>query len=291
MSQGKTPEEDEKRLAVALRAGDPVLLVDNCERPVEGDFLCSLLSQETVQARILGKSERVLIPTTTMVLTTGNNLVLAGDAARRFVLCHLDAKVERPDQREFDFDPREEVLADREALVVAVLTILKAYHLAGRPVKLKPFGSFPDWDLVRGALVWLGLPDPAESREEVFENDPRRSELAELLAAWKAALGDREVTLLELRRELDAGGDLLRVTLLGRLETLLVEMSGRPAWNSRSIGWRLRKHQDRVVGGLVLRAVASGRDGQRWRVDGELPDDDVGIGGFSRVELQRQEAF
>lgn len=270
MSQGKTPEEDEKRLAVALRAGDPVLLVDNCERPVEGDFLCSLLSQETVQARILGKSERVLMPTTTMVMATGNNLVLAGDAARRFVLCHLDAQVERPDQREFDFDPREEVLAEREALVVAVLTVLRAYHLAGRPGKLKPFGSFPDWDLVRGALVWLGLPDPAESREAVFENDPRRGELLELLTRWKQTLGDREVTLAELRGEAFDEKDPKRAEKFA-LMNALIELSGKPTWNARSIGWKLRRRVDRVVGGLVLRGT-SAREGQRWRVEGELPE-------------------
>ena len=54
MSQGKTPEEDEKRLTTVLHAGDPVILIDNCDHPLQGDFLCSMLTQQIVQARILG---------------------------------------------------------------------------------------------------------------------------------------------------------------------------------------------------------------------------------------------
>ena len=87
MSQGKTEEEDEKRLATVLHEGDAVIMLDNCERVVQGDFLCSMLSQEKVQARILGKSERRVLPSTATVLATGNNLTLAGDVTRRAVIC------------------------------------------------------------------------------------------------------------------------------------------------------------------------------------------------------------
>ncbi len=128
LSQGKTAEEDEKRLATVLFAGDPVIHIDNCEQPISGDFLCSMLTQEVVQARILGLSERRVLPSTALVLASGNNLTFAGDTCRRAVVCRLDANVERPDTREFDFDCHAEVLASRPELVVAGLTILRAYH-------------------------------------------------------------------------------------------------------------------------------------------------------------------
>ena len=57
MSQGSDEEETEKRLSVVLQAGDPVLLIDNCERALKGEFLCSMLTQEILQARILGRSD------------------------------------------------------------------------------------------------------------------------------------------------------------------------------------------------------------------------------------------
>ena len=71
MSQGKSDEEDEKRLSTVLFAGDPVIYIDNCERPISGDFLSSMLTEEEVQARILGFSERRLLPTKSLVLASG----------------------------------------------------------------------------------------------------------------------------------------------------------------------------------------------------------------------------
>ena len=112
-SQGKTPEEDDKRLTTVLHAGDPVILIDNCDHPVQGDFLCSTLTQQIVQARILGKSERRILPCTALVMATGNNLALAGDVSRRAVICRLDARIERPDERPFDFDPLNDIPAQR----------------------------------------------------------------------------------------------------------------------------------------------------------------------------------
>lgn len=40
LSQGANPEEDQKRLSSVLMAGDQVVVIDNCDRPIQGDFLC-----------------------------------------------------------------------------------------------------------------------------------------------------------------------------------------------------------------------------------------------------------
>lgn len=160
LSQGKSEEEDEKRLSTILFAGDPVIHIDNCDRAITGDFLCSMLTQEIVQARILGLSERRVLPCTALVLASGNNLTLAGDTSRRAVMCRLDAGVEKPENRRFSFDCHEEVKAGRPELVVAGLTILRAYIVAGKPEKLTPMGSFDHWEWIRGALVWLGCAEP-----------------------------------------------------------------------------------------------------------------------------------
>lgn len=271
MSQGKSEEEDEKRLSTLLRAGDPILLIDNCERQLSGDFLCSMLTQETVQARILGVSERVILPTSALVLATGNNLTLAGDMTRRAVICRLDAGVERPDAREFGFDPRREAEQTRAELVVAALTVLRAYHVAGKPAPVGAVGSFEDWSLVRGALVWLGRADPAETRAAILANDPRKGELAELLAAWEAAVGDTAMSLAEiwdLYTEHPSDAPALR------LVTMLKEAGGRGHWNTKAIGHFLRRQRERVVGGRRLVAVGAVGGAQRWKVDGAARRDD-----------------
>jgi hypothetical protein len=276
LSQGKTAEEDEKRLSTVLFAGDPVIHIDNCERPIRGDFLCSMLTQEIVQARILGQSERRVLPSTALVLASGNNLTFAGDTSRRAVVCRLDAKVERPDTREFDFDCHAEVLAMRADLVVAGLTVLAAYHEAGRPERLTPMGSFTDWEWVRGALVWLGCADPADTRSTIFDNDPEKEELIEVMDLWQKACGNVPTSVADInaRAETPAKeGEPLPMADIA-LRNKLTEVACRGKWSAKSVGWWLRRHKDRVVGERCFRAGEKGTNGKEWRLDGA----DVGAG-------------
>lgn len=266
MSQGKSEEEDEKRLSTVLFAGDPVIHVDNCERAISGDFLCSMLTQEVVQARILGLSERRILPATALVLASGNNLVFAGDTSRRAVICRLDAGVERPDTRTFDFDCHAEVMTNRPRLVVDALTVLRAYHLAGRPVPLQPMGSFADYEWIRGAIVWLGHADPADTRLSILANDPRKDELIVVLDLWDKAFGSAAIEVAEVeRRALPRGTPPDDVT---RLRDKLVEVCCRHgAWSGKSVGWWLRRNKDRVVGGMALRCLSDGK-GNEWALAG-----------------------
>jgi hypothetical protein len=253
MSQGKSPEEDEKRLSTVLMAGDPVIHIDNCELALSGDFLCSMLTQEVVQARVLGLSERQILPSTALVLASGNNLTLIGDVSRRAVICRLDARVERPDTRDFDFDCHEEVQAERPDLVVAGLTVLRAYHVAGRPVKLPAMGSFPDYAWIRGALVWLGCADPADTRESILDADPRRDELINVMELWKQEFQEQRVEVAEIQSRSD------------RLTQLFTEIACRgKTWSARSVGWWLRRHKDRVVNGQSFRCTGLHNHTQWW---------------------------
>lgn len=261
MSQGKTAEEDEKRLSTVLHAGDNIIMIDNCTHQIQGDFLCSMLTQEVVQARILGLSERRILPCTALIVATANNLTFAGDVSRRAVKCSLDAHEERPDRREFSFDAQEEIKAARAELIVAGLTILRAYALAGRPVRLKPMGSFGDWAWVRGSLVWLGRADPADTREQILEADPRKGELSDVLAAWEKEYGERAIMLNEIGKVIGNFDDPKIA-----LRTMLAEVSGKGQWNARSVGWWMRRNARRIVNGRCFIQHTDGEMGISWRI-------------------------
>lgn len=276
LSQGKSGEENEKRLSTVLMAGDSIILLDNCELPIAGDFLCSMLTESTVQARILGLSERRVLPSSALVLASGNNLTFAGDIWRRTVICRLDAQIDRPDKREFDFNCHAEALAKRHALVVAGLTVLRAYALAGFPEKLKlsAMGSFEDWAWIRGALVWLGYPDPEVTRDDVAESDPRRDELVDVMGVWQEALGSEWIEVGEIAKRADAHaashGQLGKHVPMKALQDKLSEVACRGFWNSKSVGWWLRRYKDRVVGdgdkGRVFRCEKSSNGQQKWKL-------------------------
>jgi hypothetical protein len=252
MAQGKTPEEVEKRLGAVLMAGDSIIWLDNCERPVEGDLLCSMLTQKLIGVRPLGVSERRLLPNTAVVFATGNNLTLAGDVTRRAIICRLDAGHERPDQRVFDFDAKKEAMARRPELVVAALTALRAYKLAGSPIKVTPFGSFPDYDWIRETLVWCGFADPADTRGAILDADPHRGELSEVMGIWSDQLGERFVTVAELGAQMG-----------GSLQAALIAATTGAHWNAKSVGRWLARHKDRVVGGHAFRQGV----GHRWKLE------------------------
>lgn len=200
IAQGKTEEETEKRLGALLLAGDPVVAIDNCEAPLGGEFLCQVMTQPVVRARILGRSEAPELPSNAFISATGNNLVLAGDMTRRGLLCSLDPKCERPELRRFDRNPTAMAKADRGKYVVAALTVLRAYWIAGRPQQRDPLGSFEEWSrTVRDALVWLGEADPVETMEKARALDPRLEAVKAVFTQWREVIGtDQRVTVREV---------------------------------------------------------------------------------------------
>lgn len=178
---GKSEEELEKRLASLVIEGDSMITIDNCDAPLGGDFLCIILTQPVVKPRILGKSQSPECSTGKLFVTaTGNNLQITGDAARRALLCRLDAKEERPELRVFDVEPITEAKRRRPELVCAALTVLSAYIRAGKPDQgAIPLGSFEEWSrLVRDALLWLGRADPVKTMERIRELTRRKKTCA-----------------------------------------------------------------------------------------------------------------
>lgn len=249
LSQAGDPEEDRKRLLGVLIKGDSVVVIDNVEHPLGGAVLCQILTQEAIQDRILGESRMVTAPTSVTMYATGNNLIIEGDLTSRVVPCVIDPAMERPEERDFPLDLYTYVPRNRGKLVAAALTILRAYHVAGRPsLGIPRWGGFDAWSsLVRSSLVWVGMPDPAAGRSRAEALDPVRSGLKAFLVAWFDAVGPRGLTLSDLVRESEADG---RSALRETLAEICPQKNG--AYNIRSLGKYLKSYVNRVEGGYRL---------------------------------------
>lgn len=207
---------------------------------------------------------------------TGNNLVVVGDMTRRALVCALDAKTERPETREFDTeDPLEVVRRDRARYVMAALTILRAFHVAGQPKQAsQPLGSFEVWSRwVRDALIWLGEPDPCRTMDRARVEDPQTQELAAVLNQWKTIIRKQAVTVKEvIERATDydpqpgAGYDLnvRRFLHPDFREALLVVAGDGGSINSRKLGTWLGKRKGRVIDGMRL-VVKKSNGENRWQ--------------------------
>lgn len=283
IAQGKTEEELEKRLSALLLAGDQVIAIDNCEAPLGGEFLCAMLTQPVVRARILCQSKAPELPTNACVTATGNNLVLVGDMTRRALICRLDPKHERPELRRFSSDPMTIVKADRAQYVVAALTVLRAYHVAGRPGAPDPLGSFRDWsNLVRGALLWLGYADPADTIEGARELDPKLDALIAVMAQWHAVINDASVSVRDVIERATTPRRMVGMPPASQWrhefaepdfrEALLAVAGESGVINGKRLGKWLAGHQDRIVRGFCFVRAGLNSGIMRWRLEAVQPE-------------------
>jgi len=270
---GQTPEELEKRIDSVLLKGDLVVNFDNVDRAVKSDVLCQAATEAAKTVRVMGLSKVVEAPTNLLLLMTGNNLTLVGDLVRRCIVCNLDAKVERPELREFSFDPVAEVERRRTELIRAALVLALGYQQAGcPPVEAPPFGSFELWDrMVRRALIWCGYADPLAPAEGMREQDHELAGMRDFLEHW-ARVAPEPVSaqrLAELIRErVDMGLGDWRARHPELQEAAIQVMGDLGKWGARELGYRLRSLAGRIFGGR--RVAKGGRGAEKvtaWRVE------------------------
>lgn len=153
-----------KKLTAFVARADPISVFDNVNGDIGDEGLDRLLTSESWSDRQLGVSEAPPLPNVTTWLATGNNITPVADTVRRVLMCRLEVFTDKPAERTGFKHPLliEYAQANRAELLGAALTILRAFHVAGRPTQgLTPWNSFPVWSsLVREAVVWAGCEDP-----------------------------------------------------------------------------------------------------------------------------------
>ena len=260
MARMTLPRDDDelrKRITALAMAGEPLVLIDNITGTFGSPSLDAALTATSWTDRILGQSAMAAgIPMFAVWYATENNVILAADTARRVCHIRLESPEENPEERTGFHHP--DLLAwvrrERPRLTAAAVTILAGYCAAGRPnMKLTPWGSFEGWsDLVRSAVVWVGLADPGASRRELASVADREAiALRQLLDSWAELdpLG-HGVTVAEVIREL-AENPIRHEAVRSALFELAPPRDGKTL-NPRSVGNKLAHLRRRVAGGRCL---------------------------------------
>lgn len=261
-----TEEECAKLLLSALLESPAVITFDNITTDlIPFKSLCSALTEEHLTGRVLGVSKVATVPTTALVLSSGNNVDPVRDMARRAVTINLDPACETPAARRFSGDPLGLVRQRREHYVSLALTIVRAYVAAGHPHQaLQPLGSYGDWTrLVRAPLAWLGLPDAAKSVFASMEADPDRETLGRLLVAWRKAFSGSPTPVRDAAEQ--AEGEFGRHKDLAEVVRDIAEQRGQI--NRHRLGRWIARHQGRIVNGLKFERDSAKVGGvERWKV-------------------------
>lgn len=236
-------------------AGDPLLLIDNIAGALGSPALDAALTATVWTDRALGENRMVTCPLNVVWFATGNNVILRADTARRTLHIRLDSGEEKPEERTGfrHVDLLAWTRAERPRLAAAALTILRAYCQAGRPKQeIKPWGSFQAWsDLIRGAIVWAGYPDPGETRQALAEQaDSEANALRALIAGWQEI--DTDGTGCRVNDVLESLKDKSNEHRFSELRGALAEIfSVKPGDlpSARQVGVKLNKFRRRIVGG------------------------------------------
>ena len=261
MISSKKDEEERKRITAVAKAGHPVVLLDNVEHSIGSPALAAALTASAWEDRNLGYNDLVNFPLNTVWLCTGNNLSVRGDMARRTIPIDLDAQVELPEERdEFKYpNLLEHVRHHRPELVMAALTVLRAFLIESPKVKLKPLGGFEIWaDLIRACPVWLGVADPCGGMPRIREEgDPEREEFETLLSIWFSIFGEGQITAREIVEESGK---------FPELKAALPSIKGGDM-TAKTLGYYLRGHRGKIGGGLRLESAGKNRSKtQIWEV-------------------------
>jgi hypothetical protein len=266
-------EELRKKITTLLMYGDRLALFDNLTGAFGDGTLDRALTGTEWQDRVLGGNRQFRAPLAVTFFATGNNVAIRADTARRVCHIRLESPHERPEERSDVRRPHliKWVVENRPRLLARALTILKAYHLAGRSdFGLKPWGSFEAWSaLVRNAVVWCGLPDPGETRVAVQEQaDETARGLRQLIAALEMidpeGTGRTAAEIVGAATgECSSLSPEVREMLREAVESLVSKPDGR------KLGNRLRHLRRRVVEGKCIDlAGEDARRVNRWAVFG-----------------------
>lgn len=285
-------EEARKRITALVEAADRIVLIDNIAGRFGSPSLDAALTGTVWKDRRLGHTALVEAPLRMTWLASGNNVILGADTARRVCHIRLESPLEHPEDRQGFRYPniRQHVTEKRSRLIAAALTILRAYVVAGRPdMKLKPWGSFEGWSgLVRNAIVFAGLADPGETRDELRETaDSEAVSLRAMIEAMQAI--DPECTGLSASDLIAIGrrqrGDDFTPEQCEELAIAIEELCGRPIEKvgARNVGNALSHFRGRVIDcSTVDYSINQGR--RLWYTRTPKLHDSGGLSGSGATE-------
>lgn len=263
---GSEAERKKYLLSILLDGNQQCTIFDNVMSNVQSASMAAVLTAgREYSDRELGASKVPRVNACHSWIFTGNNIAPTKDLTRRIVSINLDTGMDTPALKEWSGNPLEEVRACPGHWQGLCLKILSDFILSGATPDLPPLASFATWSkVVRGALVWLGVPDPITAVTRNIEGDSDRDTLALLLACWAEAWGTEPVFLSEAIKEVGAGqgGD----AWLG-LHTLYAEIAGEREGriNPVTLGTWLGERKGRVVDGWRLcRADRRMTKGYAW---------------------------
>lgn len=259
-------DEQRKQLTSVFRAGGDFFMFDEAHT-VAGKELARALTAPTWSDRQLGKSQMVEYPNQATWLSLGNNVRVEGDLQRRVYPIQLKPTDPNPQYRDASCFKHPDFLGftkeNRKKIVTAILTLVRAWFVAGQPAPQKPptFGSFEVFEkTVGGILEFAGIEGFLGNRTGFASESSFDQQHWEDHLFWlQQNFGDQTFTAKDVASKLRAKP--------AEAET----PPDAPDFNAqdyaRQLGRSYGRVKDQWKGGMKLvRASGRGGSGMRWGV-------------------------
>lgn len=280
-------DEVNKVLCAYAMIGARMINFDNLSSEVVfgGSALEMVVTAEHhAEFRLLGASKIISLPWRTVILGSGNNVVISRDMLRRTMVSRIESPWPQPELRPLtDFKHPERAFAlkiwireNRVRLVAAALTLLRAHAVAGRPSPSRTWASFEAWTkVIADALVWAGGADPLECRPtEEGDHNPEKLAVGVVLQNWSRL--DPTGKGITLKGALGAlypperlRGEHLPPDGFEDLREALEQLAPpkpRQAPDPGALGFVFRRYKRSVVGALCFDTTKGHNNVQKWLV-------------------------
>ena len=190
-----------KTLTALLVEGETLISLDNVEGLLYSPTLASFLTADVWKARLLGTMQSPDLLQRSMVIANGNNMQLGGDIPRRSYRIRMDAGVSKPWMRTgFTFSPLlKYARADRGKIIAALLTMVRAWYVAGQPQPSTPTPALADYsawaEIIGGVLAFAGVDGFLDNLVQLYEEtDVEGPQWTGFLEMWLLKLGRKDYT-------------------------------------------------------------------------------------------------
>lgn len=276
-------EEQRKVMTSVFRTGRTLMVFDECHH-LEGEHFSRAVTSPTYSDRVLGGSVMVEFPNRATWMTLGNGVRVDGDMVRRVYQIGMRTEHPNPQDRPSSAFRHPDIegwtTEHRATILAALLTLVSAWHAAGRPGPEggTSFGSFEGWERVVGGIFRVAGVPGFLGNMKAFRSDSDYS-----VALWEAHLaglfdqfGDRSFVAK------DVVVWLSRNTDTAEAPPGLHDLSA-PGY-ARALGMAYQRHRDRWYGGYRLARQEGTGHGKvaKWAIDLH-----PGI-GVVEVPLQRE---
>jgi|SRR5579871_401235 len=210
MAAPTSEHEWQYTLGAVLRPLPSAVVIDNA-RELTSPQLAKALTDDVMVSRIVGSSDTAVVPVQCVWIATANNPTLHQEIARRVVRCRLDAGVERPWLgRSYQIPDLKPWLRNhRNDMVWAVLTLVRSWVAAGKPMGTETLGMFESYSQIIGGILQhagiqgflqdIAVADPT--------NEDAQSEAERwFVTEWFSRHADRPVSVTELLALVDLPG-------------------------------------------------------------------------------------